>query len=155
MMNWNALHDRLLQAAPSLELRRDEPMSRHTTFRVGGPAALMALPRTVGETKAVLKAAYELNIDPFFLGNGSNLLVSGSGKTGGTIQQGGSLRQRADGGGGHVPLPGGKPCAGARPHRAGMGRADTRNGGGGRCHECRGLRRGNIPGPSSGTHFGL
>ena len=88
MMNWNALHDRLLQAAPSLELRRDEPMSRHTTFRVGGPAALMALPRTVGETKAVLKAAYELNIDPFFLGNGSNLLVSGSGYDGFVVKPG-------------------------------------------------------------------
>ena len=79
MMNWNALHDRLLQAAPSLELRRDEPMSRHTTFRVGGPASLMALPKTVGEAKAVLKAAHDLKAELFFLGNGSNLLVSDRG----------------------------------------------------------------------------
>ncbi len=79
MKNWNALYDRLRKEAPSLELRRDEPMGRHTTFRVGGPAALMALPKTVGEAKAVVKAAHELEITPFFLGNGSNLLVSDRG----------------------------------------------------------------------------
>ena len=78
-MNWNALHDRLREEAPSLELRRDEPMSRHTSFRVGGPAALMALPKTAGEAKAVVKAAHELETEPFFLGNGSNLLVSDRG----------------------------------------------------------------------------
>ena len=79
MMNWNALSDHLRQRAPSLELRRDEPMSRHTTFRVGGPASLMALPKTVGEAKAVLKAAHDLKAELFFLGNGSNLLVSDRG----------------------------------------------------------------------------
>ena len=78
-MNWNALYDHLRQRAPSLELRRDEPMSRHTTFRVGGPASLMALPKTVGEAKAVLKAAHDLKAELFFLGNGSNLLVSDRG----------------------------------------------------------------------------
>ena len=44
-MNWNALYDRLRAAAPSLELRREEPMSRHTSFQVGGPVPLMALPK--------------------------------------------------------------------------------------------------------------
>ena len=79
MMDWNALYNCLREQAPSLELRRDEPMSRHTTFRVGGPAALMALPRTMEETQAVLKASNKLGIEPFFLGNGSNLLVSDGG----------------------------------------------------------------------------
>ena len=41
----------------------NEPMSRHTTFRIGGPAALMALPRTAGEAKAAVKTARELGID--------------------------------------------------------------------------------------------
>ena len=63
----------------TIALLEHEPMSRHTTFRVGGPAALMALPKTVGEAKAVVKAAHELEITPFFLGNGSNLLVSDRG----------------------------------------------------------------------------
>ena len=79
MTNWNALYDRLRAAAPGLELRQNEPMSRHTTFKVGGPAPLMALPRTTGETKAVLRTASGLGIPPFFLGNGSNLLVGDQG----------------------------------------------------------------------------
>ena len=79
MTNWNALYDCLRGSAPSLELRRDEPMAAHTTFRVGGPAALMALPKTVGEARTVLKAADGLGITPFFLGSGSNLLVSDAG----------------------------------------------------------------------------
>ena len=79
MTNWNALYDRLRQAAPALELRRNEPMSRHTTFRVGGPVPVMALPKGTGEARAALKAACELGITPFFLGNGSNLLVDDRG----------------------------------------------------------------------------
>ena len=79
MTNWNVLYDCLRAAAPELELRRDEPMNRHTSFKVGGPAALMALPCSGGEAKAVVKTANELGIQPFFLGNGSNLLVSDRG----------------------------------------------------------------------------
>lgn len=69
----------LRERCPELELRRDEPMSRHTSFRIGGPAALMALPGTVEEVKTALKTAAELGIEPFFLGNGSNLLAADGG----------------------------------------------------------------------------
>ena len=79
MTNWNALYDRLCAEAPGLELRRNEPMSRHTTFQIGGPAALMALPKTVDEVKTALKAAHTFEQLPFFLGKGSNLLVSDHG----------------------------------------------------------------------------
>ena len=95
MMNWNALYDHLRQRAPSLELRRDEPMSRHTTFRVGGPASLMALPKTVGEAKAVLKAAHDLKAELFFLGNGSNLLVSDRGTDRFVVKLSGRLERGA------------------------------------------------------------
>ena len=79
-MNWNALYDRLRAAAPSLELRRDEPMSRHTTFRVGGPVPLMALPKNIEEVNLLLSAAcLEFGVRPFFMGKGSNLLVSDKG----------------------------------------------------------------------------
>lgn len=79
MMDWNALYDRLTSRVPGLELRRDEPMSRHTSFKVGGPVPIMALPKSVSEAKAVVKTARELEITPFFLGNGSNLLVDDRG----------------------------------------------------------------------------
>ena len=80
MTNWNALYDRLRAAAPSLELRRDEPMSRHTSFRVGGPVPVMALPKSVDEINAVLSVScLEFGVRPFFMGKGSNLLVSDEG----------------------------------------------------------------------------
>ena len=81
----------LAERHPSLELRADEPMSRHTTFRIGGPAALMALPGTVEEAQAVLRAAAELCVEPFFLGNGSNLLVADGGYPGFIVKLAGEL----------------------------------------------------------------
>ena len=79
-MDWNALYDRLRAAAPALELRRDEPMSRHTSFQVGGPVPIMALPQNEGEVQQVMSVAVlEFGIRPFFMGKGSNLLVSDEG----------------------------------------------------------------------------
>lgn len=79
-MNWNALYDKLHAAAPALELRRDEPMFRHTSFQVGGPVPLMALPKTEEEVGQLLyTAAAEFGLRPFFMGRGTNLLVSDQG----------------------------------------------------------------------------
>lgn len=80
----------LRERCPDLELRVNEPMSRHTSFRIGGPAALMALPKTVGEAKTAVKTAREMGIEPFFLGNGSNLLVADEGYPGFLIKLGGT-----------------------------------------------------------------
>ncbi len=76
------LEKRLRERCPEIELRLNEPMAKHTTFRVGGPVALMALPKNQGEAKAAVKAAQEMNVRPFFLGNGSNLLVADEGYPG-------------------------------------------------------------------------
>jgi UDP-N-acetylmuramate dehydrogenase len=73
------LHNTLSAAFPDLELRVDEPMSRHISFRVGGPAALMALPVTVEQAQLCVRTAVSLGVEPFFLGNGSNLLVPDEG----------------------------------------------------------------------------
>lgn len=93
MDKWDALEQALREACPGLETRRGEPMARHTSFRVGGPAALMALPKTLGEASAVLKAAFEAGIEPFFLGNGSNLLVADTGYDGLVIKLAGELEE--------------------------------------------------------------
>lgn len=85
------LKRRLRSRCPSLELRSDEPMAKHTTFRIGGPAALMALPGSQAEAKAAVRIARELDIEPFFLGNGSNLLVSDSGYPGFLIKPAGDF----------------------------------------------------------------
>ena len=64
---------------PALEVREWEGMSRHTTFRLGGAVRLMALPKNRDEAVCAAKIAWELGIEPFFLGNGSNLLVPDEG----------------------------------------------------------------------------
>lgn len=73
------LQQELTRRCPGLEVRANEPMSRHTSFRIGGPARLMALPKSAAQAKAAVLAAREADILPFFLGNGSNLLVPDEG----------------------------------------------------------------------------
>lgn len=68
------LEERLHATCPELELRQNEPMARHTSFRIGGPVRLMALPKSEAELIAALAAAKEAGIKPIPLGNGSNLL---------------------------------------------------------------------------------
>ena len=59
-----------------------EPMSEHTTFRVGGPADLYVIPEDAGEVRAVLRACDEDGVERFVLGRGSDLLVSDEGYRG-------------------------------------------------------------------------
>lgn len=75
MERLNQLKQKLHQICPELELLEQEPMSRHTTFRVGGPVSFMAVPRTTKQAAAAVQVAAEEGIVPVFLGNGSNLLV--------------------------------------------------------------------------------
>lgn len=79
MEDFARLQAELSRRCPELELRAAEPMFKHTSFRIGGPAALMALPRNEQEAAAAVRIAHELGVEPFFLGNGSNLLVSDEG----------------------------------------------------------------------------
>ncbi len=81
----------LRAVCPGLELRKGEPMSKYTSFKVGGPAALMALPRTEDEAALAIKAANTQYVKPFFLGNGSNLLVSDAGYDGFVLKLCGEL----------------------------------------------------------------
>ena len=91
----------LKAACPGLELRRDEPMSGHTSFKVGGPAALMAIPKDEWEVMLAVRAAATQYVKPFFLGNGSNLLVPDAGYDGFVIKLGsagfGQIREEKGG----------------------------------------------------------
>ncbi len=81
----------LREALPGIAVRTGEPMSRHTTFRCGGPAALFVEVRNAGELQAVLEAVEEREIPFFLLGRGSNLLVSDAGYDGAVITLGGDF----------------------------------------------------------------
>jgi UDP-N-acetylmuramate dehydrogenase len=66
----------LARALPNIEVRFGEPMSLHTSFRVGGPVRAMIFPKTEAELLSSLRALRELEIRFFILGSGTNLLVS-------------------------------------------------------------------------------
>lgn len=64
----------------------DEPMNRHTTFRVGGPADYFIIPESAGEVKETVRCCGKYGIPYYIVGNGSNLLVSDRGYRGAVIQ---------------------------------------------------------------------
>ncbi len=59
----------------AIPFREGEPLSRHTTMGVGGPAAVMALPRSADELQRTLRLRRELDVPHRVLGGGSNLVV--------------------------------------------------------------------------------
>lgn len=66
---------RLLAELAGDRVRFDEPMSRRTTLKIGGPADAMFLPESVDELQAVIRACAERGIPMLAIGSGSNLLV--------------------------------------------------------------------------------
>lgn len=78
------------QAAAGREILRDEPMSRHTTFRIGGPAEALLLTSDEQEIGLALQWANEMGIAVTVMGRGSNLLVSAQGVEGLVLKVAGS-----------------------------------------------------------------
>ena len=64
------------------ELKRNEPMSSHTTFKTGGPAEFFFIPRSLEGLKAILSFCKEYGVPYFILGGGANILVSDRGING-------------------------------------------------------------------------
>jgi len=67
------------------ELRKNEPMSRHTSFKIGGPADFFACPDDREDLLLLLKSIKEQNLKYFILGSGTNLLVRDGGYRGAVI----------------------------------------------------------------------
>jgi len=57
-----------------LRVLRDEPLSQHTSFRIGGPVRGMVFPEGEAELIQAVKLLHEADIVPLLIGNGSNLL---------------------------------------------------------------------------------
>jgi UDP-N-acetylmuramate dehydrogenase len=72
----------VLEGVVNGELRLDEPMSRHTTLRIGGPADGWVAPRTIDELRRILVACAGEGIPVCAVGGGSNLLVRDGGVRG-------------------------------------------------------------------------
>ena len=75
------------------KFRVDEPMQRHTSFRIGGPADVLVLPETAVELITVIKEVRNRQIPLTILGNGSNVLVKDQGIRGVVVKIGNVLRK--------------------------------------------------------------
>lgn len=73
------------------EVRWDEPLARHTTFRIGGPADLFITVRNIEGLLRALQFSRDNGLDWYLLGRGSNVLISDQGLRGAVIRLGGEL----------------------------------------------------------------
>ena len=77
-----------LRAALGAHVHADEPLGRHTSFRIGGPADVLVIPATAAELATVLHVARAHGVRPTLLGGGSNVLVGDGGMRGAVVKLG-------------------------------------------------------------------
>lgn len=75
------------------EVLKDEPMKKHTTFRIGGPADRFFMVKTREQLQRLLPVLKESGIPYLILGKGSNLLVSDRGIRGAVLALGGEFQK--------------------------------------------------------------
>ena len=85
-------YDEITTALPELQVLKDEPMSRHTTFRIGGPADYFVCPGRE-QIAEVLAVAKKCGMAITVIGNGSNLLVGDKGIRGLVVEIGSAMNQ--------------------------------------------------------------
>lgn len=76
-MNFEKIYNLALSVGCKAEY--DVPMSAYTTFKIGGNARLMVTPMSDEGLAAVVKCCKDEGVEPFILGNGSNMLISDNG----------------------------------------------------------------------------
>ncbi len=91
------VYDRLRSVIAG-HVRRDEPLSRHTTYRIGGPAAVFAICESLSDLSHALDILAEEGVRWTVLGKGSNVLAADEGYDGAVLVLGKDFkRHRADG----------------------------------------------------------
>lgn len=83
-------YEEITTTLPELNVRIDEPMSRHTTFRIGGPADYFVCPDRT-QIAQVFAIAAQNNLPVTVIGNGSNLLVGDKGIRGLVVEIGSAM----------------------------------------------------------------
>ena len=81
-MELTVIQQKFSSALPQINFKFCEPMARHTSFRIGGEAELMAFPKTAEELSQLLHLSAELDIEPAILGAGTNVLAPDEGLKG-------------------------------------------------------------------------
>ena len=76
----------LYNVVDAAKIQKNEPMKKHTTFRIGGPADYFIMPSNEKELAETIRVCREFSIPIYIVGNGSNLLVGDKGFRGAIIQ---------------------------------------------------------------------
>ncbi|MBE6610985.1 MAG: UDP-N-acetylmuramate dehydrogenase [Ruminococcaceae bacterium] len=82
-MNYTRAAKRLAEL--TIEYREQEPMSEHTSFRIGGPAKLAVFPRSKDEAVKALSVFHDEDANILILGNGTNVLMPDAGFDGAAV----------------------------------------------------------------------
>ena len=82
MMKMTELQQKITAALPAVKILPGEPMSRHTSFHIGGAAEVMAFPENPGQLAEILQFAGEENVKYAILGAGTNVLAPDEGLEG-------------------------------------------------------------------------
>lgn len=78
----NPFQKKIREELADIILRFDEPLAKHTSFRIGGPAEMMAFPSSPEQLATILKVSEKLDITPVILGAGTNVLARDEGLSG-------------------------------------------------------------------------
>lgn len=76
------LIEQLVDISGEQNVLQNEPMKRHTTFRIGGPCDIFIKPGSIEEIRQIIEVVKENKVPYYVVGNGSNLLVSDDGYRG-------------------------------------------------------------------------
>ena len=82
MMKLTDFQQKITALLPKIELRYNEMLARHTSFRIGGPAEVMAFPNSVEALIEILKVSKDLDCNFAILGAGTNVLAPDEGVQG-------------------------------------------------------------------------
>jgi UDP-N-acetylmuramate dehydrogenase len=85
-MNKQYIYECLLNIIDKEDIKLDEPMKNHISFKVGGPADILVKPRTEDQIAKVIKLLKEEKVPYLVIGNGSNLLIKDGGIRGVVIE---------------------------------------------------------------------
>ena len=76
---YEQLDEKVREYLPDMTMEREVPLSKHTSFRIGGPARRMAFPTSREQLVILMGLAETCGVKPFLLGRGTNLLVDDRG----------------------------------------------------------------------------
>lgn len=121
MRELTQLQQAIQAAFPQTQLRFEEPLARHTSFKIGGPCEVMAFPCGIQELSDLLRWAHSHEVQLAILGAGTNVLAADAGRRGLVICTRGCLDGMTQVDDTHIRVLAGVSMARAANFAAGLG----------------------------------